>query len=374
MVDPDLTYPRTHQYGFSFQREVGWNSVVEVNYIGRQGRKLFGGYDANQVDITNNGFLDRLPPASRPGDARERRHRPELSHQPAARRRLAPQTRRRDAARSSCLRQTAGTGGNVRLADGTIATNIVDAGSVAQAAFLVTQGTRTVQRRPDAAVPDQRLQPVLLPAVPAVHRRASTSSTTTTARATTRSKCSSAAASHAASASRSATRSPSRRTRARSTRPSPSPTAAPRSPRPTRPSTSATATPTMRRSDFDRRHALQGYFTAELPFGRGKRLLSDANPWSNQLVGGFELAGIVRWYSGRPFTVYSGINSVSQVVQSPASCNGCTPDMGSIVLEGGRNFIFTQEQRAHVLRARRRASWATRAATSSPAPSSSSST
>ena len=57
MVDPDLSYPRTHQYGFSFQREIGWSSVLEVNYIGRQGRKLYGGYDANQVDITNNGFL-----------------------------------------------------------------------------------------------------------------------------------------------------------------------------------------------------------------------------------------------------------------------------------------------------------------------------
>jgi hypothetical protein len=39
------------------------------------------------------------------------------------------------------------------------------------------------------------------------------------------------------------------------------------------------------------------------------------------------------------------VYSVSQVVQSPTSCNGCTRDMGSVLLEGGRNVIFTQEQR-----------------------------
>ena len=62
-------------------------------------------------------------------------------------------------------------------------------------------------------------------------------------------------------------------------------------------------------------------------------------------VSGFELPGILTWTSGRPFTVYSGINTVSQVVQTSTSCNGCSPDMGSIILEGGRNFFFTQAQR-----------------------------
>ena len=57
MVDPDLEYPRTHQYAVSFQREIGGKNVLEVNYIGRQARNLFGGYDVNQVDIRNNGFL-----------------------------------------------------------------------------------------------------------------------------------------------------------------------------------------------------------------------------------------------------------------------------------------------------------------------------
>jgi len=55
---------------------------------------------------------------------------------------------------------------------------------------------------------------------------------------------------------------------------------------------------------------------------------------------------VMRYYSGRPFTVFSGSNTLSQVVFTPASCDGCTPDLGSVVLENGRNVFFTAEQRA----------------------------
>jgi hypothetical protein len=48
--------------------------------------------------------------------------------------------------------------------------------------------------------------------------------------------------------------------------------------------------------------------------------------------------------SGRPFTVYSGAFTVSNWVLSPANCEGCTPDMGSVVQNAGTNFIFTPEQ------------------------------
>ena len=50
--------------------------------------------------------------------------------------------------------------------------------------------------------------------------------------------------------------------------------------------------------------------------------------------------------SGRPFTVYSGINTLSNVVQSTADCNGCTRNEGQLVLESGRNFWFDAESRA----------------------------
>jgi hypothetical protein len=40
------------------------------------------------------------------------------------------------------------------------------------------------------------------------------------------------------------------------------------------------------------------------------------------------------------------LNTVSNVVQSTADCNGCTRDSGSLVLESGRNFWFDANTRA----------------------------
>src|SRR6185503_12374998 len=57
VVDPQLSNPKTHQFSVSYQREIGWKNVLEVNYIGRVGRDLYSGYDVNQVDIRKNGFL-----------------------------------------------------------------------------------------------------------------------------------------------------------------------------------------------------------------------------------------------------------------------------------------------------------------------------
>jgi hypothetical protein len=64
------------------------------------------------------------------------------------------------------------------------------------------------------------------------------------------------------------------------------------------------------------------------------------------LLGGANIAGVLRWYSGRPFTVFSGAGTLSQVVFTPARCNGCTPDLGGMTLENGQNVFLTAEQRA----------------------------
>jgi len=66
----------------------------------------------------------------------------------------------------------------------------------------------------------------------------------------------------------------------------------------------------------------------------------------NHVLGGWETAGTVIWMSGRPFTVYSGINTVSNVVQSTADCNGCSRNSGQLVLESGRNFSFDTATRS----------------------------
>ena len=98
-------------------------------------------------------------------------------------------------------------------------------------------------------------------------------------------------------------------------------------------------------SDFDRRHVFQATYVYELPFGTGKWIHPENNVL-NYIVEGWQLSGTTLWTSGRPFTVYSGENTVSNIIQSPANCTGCTPDMGKVVLENGVNYYFTAEQRA----------------------------
>jgi hypothetical protein len=99
-------------------------------------------------------------------------------------------------------------------------------------------------------------------------------------------------------------------------------------------------------SDFDRRHVFQATYTYDLPFGKGRSMLAHAPKIVDYIVGGWQMAGTFISMSGRPFTVYSGINTVSNVVQSTADCNGCSRYQGSLVLEGGRNFWFDAADRA----------------------------
>src|SRR5207253_2502090 len=83
-------------------------------------------------------------------------------------------------------------------------------------------------------------------------------------------------------------------------------------------------------SDFDRRHSLLGTYVYELPFGRGK-WLSPSNDVLNYVVSGWQIAGTLRVTSGRPFTVFSSTNTVSQTSGSYANCSGCDRHMGNIV-------------------------------------------
>jgi len=56
-VDPNLQMQKNYEYSLGFQREIGWNTAIEVRYVGGQSDSLFKAFDFNQVDITSNGFL-----------------------------------------------------------------------------------------------------------------------------------------------------------------------------------------------------------------------------------------------------------------------------------------------------------------------------
>ncbi|HET6892048.1 MAG TPA: TonB-dependent receptor, partial [Pyrinomonadaceae bacterium] len=345
VVDPNMTYPRTHQYGFSVQREFGWNTVLEVNYIGRRGQKLYGGYDANQVIINSNGFLAAFKQLQDPATRASVLTDPNflINRLLAGDTRLQPVTTGGplETGAQFLLRQA--VGGSVPLPNGSLATNIIDAGSVASAASLITTGVRTAGGVPVFVA--NGFSPFFFQAFPQFSGAVNVIDNNDISRYNALEIQVSKRASRGLSFQLSYTLAKSEDTRSFD----PAFTVAGRG-------TTFTASNTpydinnrranLARSDFDRRHAFQGYFTAELPFGRNRRFLSDVNGFVDRLVGGWELAGIIRWFSGRPFTVYSGINSVSQVVQSPASCNGCSSNLGSITLENGRNVFFDAGDRA----------------------------
>ncbi|MET0216221.1 MAG: TonB-dependent receptor, partial [Vicinamibacterales bacterium] len=60
-VDPDLRNPYTHNWFLGVQREIGWNVVAELNYLGSSGHNLYNAYNQNRfvgdlIDGTFTGF------------------------------------------------------------------------------------------------------------------------------------------------------------------------------------------------------------------------------------------------------------------------------------------------------------------------------
>jgi hypothetical protein len=55
-VDPKLQAPRVHEYTFGLQREIGFNTALEVRYVGGRSNDLIRGFDFNQIDIRRTGF------------------------------------------------------------------------------------------------------------------------------------------------------------------------------------------------------------------------------------------------------------------------------------------------------------------------------
>ncbi len=62
VFDPRSVYPEVHSWSASFQQELFWGNVLEVNYIGKRGEHLFGAYNANQANINAkpSGYNDFL--------------------------------------------------------------------------------------------------------------------------------------------------------------------------------------------------------------------------------------------------------------------------------------------------------------------------
>ena len=57
-INPNIQSPLVQEYSFGIQREVGFNTAVEIRYVGTRSNNLLRGIDFNQVDIRANGFSD----------------------------------------------------------------------------------------------------------------------------------------------------------------------------------------------------------------------------------------------------------------------------------------------------------------------------
>jgi carboxypeptidase family protein len=56
-IDPNLKVPLTQEWNFGIQREIGFQTAVEIRYVGGKSDNLLRAFDLNQVNIFNNGFL-----------------------------------------------------------------------------------------------------------------------------------------------------------------------------------------------------------------------------------------------------------------------------------------------------------------------------
>jgi hypothetical protein len=57
-------------------------------------------------------------------------------------------------------------------------------------------------------------------------------------------------------------------------------------------------------SDYDLRHQINGYWVAQLPFGRGREFAGNVGKGVDAVIGGWQLGGTARWTSGFPFSAY----------------------------------------------------------------------
>ena len=334
VIDPDLQFPQVHEWSLSFQREIG-NNVVEINYIGKHAVHLLGGYNVNQANIF----------ASVPGVS-------ETSFLDAFNKIRASSSYNSPLINLIMSGNAANNGGTARFR--TLNSTNINPGSVAAAALLVSQKTCVAEDISAGICTNAQLNrrlldltgfPFLLQPFPQFtgglnvfdsndysnygglqfifKRRIHTGLGFQFGYTLSQSKDN------------------------RSWDPALSGVSAGSV-------QAASSTPFDLRdrnlnytwSDFDRRHVFQGTYTYELPFGKGRKFLAGVPAIVDHIIGGWQMAGTVVWMSGRPFTVYSGINTVSSVVQSTADCNGCSRQSGQLVLESGRNFWFDAATRS----------------------------
>jgi hypothetical protein len=339
VADPNMRTPKVNMWGLSIQREIAKNTVFSLTYNGRHGVGLYGGYDANQVNYTSNGFLDAFNIVRAGGES------PlfEKIFSKDSRTKLAGETG------SAFARRNYAT--------------LFSRGSVAGLALAISQRLQPI----NPADPKQGSQPLLVfDGMPAtffqpypqilgglnvldtrdysiyhgmeaqIERRFSSGllfqfsftwsksedtrsydpTFTTVAGTSTSSATSTSASSQSAAATSFDNRNPRLN---------------------------------WGPSDFDHTRVWQSNWVYELPFGKGKRWGSNWSQAIDQIIGGWEVAGNFIWESGRPITLYAGSTAAgstpgatfSSDTVTPLSCFGnCDPYLGHAYFDATKGQQF----------------------------------
>jgi len=92
------------------------------------------------------------------------------------------------------------------------------------------------------------------------------------------------------------------------------------------------------RASFDIRHSAVVNGTYDLPFGRGK--LADRSPWTEKVIGDWQLSGIETVQSGVPFTPQLSYNPSNDGDTRNPVRPSLNPNFAGQVIEGGPNQYF----------------------------------
>lgn len=321
LLDPNFITPKTYMWSFSIQRDLGKNFIADVQYIGRAGRNLIGGYERNAVKIRENGFLDAFKAAKAGGesallDSLTKGHPSRKATESGAAfiRNFFPTdiANNNVASVAAALNRTIITTGGVQRILPDVngfgpffftdypqilgGMQVIDSNSLSNYHGAVFQ----IQRRFAQGLTFQ-----VSYTFSKSHDDKSYDPTFTRISSGT--------------------------------------------------GQSAQSTPldvsnrelTYAVSDFDRTHVFLGNVTYELPFGNGRRFGNGVNGIVDRLIGGWEINAIVTRQSGRPFTVVSGTNSFTNAASSRANYSGNRFDVQfKDDPVTGVPFIFSAEERA----------------------------
>jgi hypothetical protein len=90
-------------------------------------------------------------------------------------------------------------------------------------------------------------------------------------------------------------------------------------------------------SDFDTTHQINANWVYDMPFGRGKYYGAKWNQPENAILGGWQIAGLVRWTSGYPFSISTYAFGTNYEQDGRAVVVGAQPQTGVSVQDGVPN-------------------------------------